>query len=345
MNFTALPVNVGDSFLLNVDDNYILVDGGKNESHVIDLLDKENIPNNHINLLVCTHYDSDNINGIIGILKSDKYSFDEIWFPEITGSLSYSIAKNKYKYFLHDLRFEENLLTKKDVEDDLPIPYEENNDPQLDLINYSVLKNFVDNRNYFHLNWFGSQNIDLLENLYSACSLVKNSLSSGANVRWFKFKNDVVDTVCGFNMIAKNAIETGITSYSTPNIFFQALTLTRINKESLVFMYVNGSQPNVLFTADSDLTFSKKKIQLKDQSIVTSPHHGAEANKGAYKKILGNDLYFVRSDQSQIKRPCPEYTSQKNRYCTICRNKGPKQKVTLSYSQNVMTTSAKACSC
>ena len=48
MKFTALPVNVGDSFLLQVENKVILVDGGMNKSHIIKLLRNENIKDNHI---------------------------------------------------------------------------------------------------------------------------------------------------------------------------------------------------------------------------------------------------------------------------------------------------------
>lgn len=95
MKLTALPVNVGDSFLLRDEDKIILVDGGMNKTHILNLLRKEQIPNDHIDLLVCTHYDADHINGIIGILKSQKFTFKEIWLPEILGSIGYTLSKKQ----------------------------------------------------------------------------------------------------------------------------------------------------------------------------------------------------------------------------------------------------------
>jgi beta-lactamase superfamily II metal-dependent hydrolase len=60
MKFTALPVKVGDAFLLETTEKHtILVDGGMNQSHIIQLLNNPHIKNNHITLLVCTHYDAD----------------------------------------------------------------------------------------------------------------------------------------------------------------------------------------------------------------------------------------------------------------------------------------------
>lgn len=103
MTFSALPVNVGDSFLLRDDNKIILVDGGMNQQHIVQLLQHEQIPDNHIDLLVCTHYDADHINGIIGILKSQKFTFKEIWLPEILGSIGYTLSK-KIRELFKDLR-------------------------------------------------------------------------------------------------------------------------------------------------------------------------------------------------------------------------------------------------
>jgi len=94
MRFTALPVNVGDAFLLRSSYGTTLVDGGQNRKHILTLLKQEAPINNHINLLVCTHYDADHVNGIRGVLESGDYTFDEIWLPEILGSLAYTISED-----------------------------------------------------------------------------------------------------------------------------------------------------------------------------------------------------------------------------------------------------------
>jgi hypothetical protein len=54
----------------------------------------------------------------------------------------------------------------------------------------------------------------------------------------------------------------------------------------------------------------------------------------------------VRSDNSQVKRPGNGYcTQQKNKYCTICRNKTQKQKVELVLNNGVFSTKANICIC
>ena len=118
MIFTALPVTVGDAFLLRSPLGTILVDAGKNRKHILQLLEKEGLPKNHINLLVCTHYDADHIQGLLGILESNKFTFDEIWLPEVLGSLSYTISEDLWAILkaLRDLKPEGAETLKKEAE-------------------------------------------------------------------------------------------------------------------------------------------------------------------------------------------------------------------------------------
>ena len=123
------------------------------------------------------------------------------------------------------------------------------------------------------------------------------------------------------------------------------LQLTTINKESLVFCYENEENPNVLFCADSDLSFTTTKLNLKNNSIVTAPHHGSNDNNAAYSNILGKDLMFVRSDRSQSKRPGAGYMAQNEKYCTICRKMGPKKEVVIKYTNNGIIKPQNKCNC
>jgi len=123
MKFIALPVKVGDSFLLKDENKIILIDGGMNKKHIVKLLNQEGI--HHIDLLVCTHYDADHINGIIGILKSNKFTFKELWLPEILGSISYTLSKKitelfkylrKNKVIFNDSEYESIFTLQQDYE-------------------------------------------------------------------------------------------------------------------------------------------------------------------------------------------------------------------------------------
>jgi len=348
MNFTALPVNVGDSFLLHCNEKYILVDGGMNKNHIITLLNKERIPDRHIHYLICTHYDIDHANGIIGILKSGKYTFDELWLPEIFGSIGYTISEKledilvfwRKNYHKIDELLE---LLNEDITN-----LEINNHAELQVnsfekLNSKVLENILLNFTNRYLRYFciyyffgpTSINLKMINSFYKICLLLTNALHSSAYIRWFKYMDSLQHSRCPNSLYAENAVETAITIYS-PEIFMKMLWLTTINKHSLVFLFEedNSCFPNVLFTADSDLHFYSQQKILKDFSIVTAPHHGSESNSLAYSKIDGNNLIFVRSDRSQLRRPGPSYLKQAKRYCTICRNRGPKQKIVIKFSNS-----------
>ncbi len=349
MKFTALPVKVGDSFLLHCNGKYILVDGGMNQKHIITLLNKERIPNKHIHYIICTHYDIDHANGIIGILRSGKYTFDELWLPEVFGSIGYTISE-RLKDILDFWRKNYYEIDESLHEDISNLEINNHTEPivnSFEKLNIAVLENILlefSNRCLRYI-WPGfifpsfafptSINIRMANSLYKICLLLTNALHSGGYIRWFQYIGNFQHFPCPNNIYAENAIETAITIYS-PQVFMKMLRLTTINKYSLVFVFEddNSCFPNVLFTADSDLHFYNQPKRLKDFSIVTAPHHGSEENSLAYSKINGNNLIFVRSDRSQLKRPGPSYLRQTNRYCTICRNKGPKQKIVIEFSNN-----------
>jgi len=359
MKFIALPVNVGDSFLLKDEHNIILVDGGMDRQHIVKLLNQEHIK--HIDVLVCTHYDADHINGIIGILKSNKFTFKELWLPEILGSIGYTLSKkitelfkylrnNKviFDYFEYESIFK---LQKEHKAYENEIIYNSKSNYSIENfedIDIQVLNNFFDTF-FWNPELLWSDNYyKMMLTLRSIVLLIRNSLCSGAYIRWFKY-NEYTHRNYGFNLYSENAIQTDITIYEPEKFFLilYHLSLSNINKYSLVFMYDKDDLPNVLFSADSDLDFYSQPVKLKDNSIVTAPHHGSAHNNKAYDKILGNRLIFVRSDRSQLKRPGGGYLKQKRRYCTICRNWTPKQKVELIYdkTKSDFITNSKPCKC
>lgn len=356
MKFTALPVTVGDAFLLRDDNKLILVDGGMSKSRIVKLLNQEKIPNNHIDLLVCTHYDADHINGIIGILKSQKFTFKEIWLPEILGSIGYTLSKN-ISELLEDLRnnrfsleknsyFDNFIFSKRDCTEIHKDSMENNSFEDID---NNVLNNFIKYWHYdvfWHIYGYSEKSLAMSLTLKAIASLISSSLNSGAYIRWFNYSGNTHNTY-GYNLYNENAIQTDITIFDSKT-FFSALSLislSNINKYSLVYKYEKENVPDVLFSADSDLHFYSSSVVLKDNSIVTAPHHGSATNNSAYQKISGNNLFYVRSDRGQQARPGQEFLKQSQKYCTICRNNTPKQKVELLYNGTTFVTSAKQCTC
>lgn len=360
MKFSALPVNVGDAFLLRSPFGTALVDAGQNKRHILKLLKQERFTKNHINLLVCTHYDADHIKGILGILESDGYTFDEIWLPEVLGSLSYTVSEALMDILKRlrelDSQGAANLIRKArdSFKPETPFPIPE--DPPVKTANLDTLKDYLTlSLHSEHLFWWMVRVWDwlspsalpaqaMLANLSAAITAVSSSLSSGAHVRWFKYSQSLTNTSYGFGMSAMNSTETAVTLYS-PDVFLEQLYLTTINVESLVFRFSCEEHPDVLFCADSDLSFTSAPIQLKDKSVVTVPHHGSGSCDAAYGFIKGSGLIYVRSDRSQTKRPGSGFLRQNRRYCTICRNVGPKQKVEVSYTGGSPTVQGKRCKC
>lgn len=348
MKFKALPVNVGDSFYLKTEKYNILVDGGMNKKHIVQLLKKEKIPNNHFDVLICTHYDADHINGILGILNSNQFSFKELWLPEIFGSIGYNISKNLLpvleelkninlktlnKIFTQEQFYETNL---QDIE---------NSYEKIDFQALAQIKDLFDKQPFYSLYFSDNLSIAHFTNLYKIIDCLILSYSSGSHIRWFKYKKSLINKLINFNLYAQNCTQTSITLYSPKKVLY-LLHLSTINKNSLVFKYHEKHKPEILFTGDSDLSFcGTSTIQLQDESIVTAPHHGSSSNNPAYSKIIGNNLVFVRSDRSQIKRPGKGYLSQKMKYCTICRNKTPKQSIELTLKSKSFYTKAKQCKC
>ena len=161
----------------------------------------------------------------------------------------------------------------------------------------------------------------MLANLASAIAVTSALVSSGVTVRWLKYSGSLTRHKYGFGMTALNSTETRMTCYS-PDVFLQQLYLTAINVRSLVFKFSDGGHPEILFCADSNLSFTAKTqpITLIANSLVTAPHHGAATCDEAYDCIAGSDLIYVRSDEGRAGNPGKDgFLKQANRYCTICR--------------------------
>lgn len=78
--FIALPVNQGDAFYAEInEDCKVLVDGGKNKQALPDLF-RQYTKSDGVNVLVCTHNDADHANGVVGFLESGLRA-DELWLP------------------------------------------------------------------------------------------------------------------------------------------------------------------------------------------------------------------------------------------------------------------------
>lgn len=163
---------------------------------------------------------------------------------------------------------------------------------------------------------------------------------NGCTIRWFKYERGrpASGGIPGF-LVPVNAREVARLPVrrlpiSTRLLF--SLALSMINRESLVFLSEGTVKtPPVLFTADSNLDFGHA-IPWRDGMIITTPHHGSEANKKVYIRHAveggGISAIWVRSDCRSRSRPGLSFLNlpRENRVCTLCRGATePRQDVKL----------------
>lgn len=73
MEFIALPVKNGDSFLLKDKNFNLLVDGGNGQTRIINYIKKYT---DNLNVVICTHYDEDHIKGLLNLFSEVIYYGD-----------------------------------------------------------------------------------------------------------------------------------------------------------------------------------------------------------------------------------------------------------------------------
>jgi hypothetical protein len=174
-------------------------------------------------------------------------------------------------------------------------------------------------------------------------------------VRWFEFDTSAPSG----GVPALQPVNAREISIFRPGVgrLLEFLALTVSNKESLVFWSPPAEHhPGVLFTADSDLANAVIPPGL-DNAIVTSPHHGSEANSNAYSAVAAamngsSPITWVRSDGRYKSRPGSSYLNlTSRRLCTLCRRPtgSPTTKQTVHlYSRGGVWTrhgSSQVCSC
>lgn len=100
--FMALGVGRGDAFFLQKGSNTFLIDGGSSVNGFANLF--QNVTKqDDVDVVVCTHNDSDHANGILGFLLSGLRC-KEVWLP---GSWMHLLED----LLLHPERFAEELVS------------------------------------------------------------------------------------------------------------------------------------------------------------------------------------------------------------------------------------------
>ncbi len=170
----------------------------------------------------------------------------------------------------------------------------------------------------------------------------------GIPVRWFEHSSKPDGGLDWLQPL--DARQAGVVRPIAPNRLLVYLALTIHNRESLVFWapppFAAGG---VLFTSDSDL--SGVQLPSMGRPIVTAPHHGSAANKVVYNLVARSCSRYplwVRSDGKFSGRPCQEYLSQSERFCTLCRGQNqPKQPIVFFACHHgwICDTGVQPCGC
>lgn len=188
----------------------------------------------------------------------------------------------------------------------------------------------VDERSWTH--WWPRHFSDSRWQIWADClnaaerirRIAKGARDVGARVRWFDYAEF---RSCGAPQGGTVGLLEPVNSVEiSPKIAkrrltaFDFLRLSVANAESLVFHAPDGSEPAVLFCADSDLLF---EVPVRAGALVTAPHHGSESNSAAYGVVgkVAPQVTWVRSDGRFQKRPGSTFRQQQQIYCTRCRGK------------------------
>jgi len=102
--FIALPVGRGDAFYLEKEGFHILVDGGQSAIRISGLLNKYALPEK-LDVLVCTHNDSDHANGVQGLLENWEGKIEEVWIPGSWASQFKTMLRDP-NHFWHEIYYE-----------------------------------------------------------------------------------------------------------------------------------------------------------------------------------------------------------------------------------------------
>lgn len=358
--FIAIGVRQGDAFFVEKDDRRMLVDGG-GSLRTFPMQFTKVTSKNYVDVLVCTHNDSDHARGVLGFLKRGLIA-REVWLPASWMDRLSDLVSNPESFWkelvaeieklenrVEDLGSLGEMYAMMPVEGEGPLV--EENVENLMKVFQDTLQTYPSSAFQLYKRVFKSWLLDkryrLMIEAVKASNLIREivlaAFRSGSFIRWYDYVGNTKHSkqsggISDF-LVPVNAVEvTKIRRRKKSALEYVALT--RVNKQSLVFVSPRDDvNLGVLFTADSDLSFYQA-IPWHDQMIITSPHHGSEDNCYAYNRVIREtqgrlNVVWVRSDRRLSCRPGKSYLAVSgDKYCTVCRcSKLPTQNVRLSFSK------------
>lgn len=377
--FVSIGVNQGDAFYLERSEVKILIDGGKARLGFPIQFEKT-IGTQVLDVVVCTHADADHINGLLGIFETG-FKVKEIWLPGKWTSRLKDLLINQ-EHFIEELIVEirkidmpdaKNLEELTESQNFSEINMENYEDDEINLnievinkaieeasVNSDLFDNILGERLLFHTMIHYGIHVNQYKLFFDAIETAKKirdlailAYHSGSKIRWFEFQN--TGSASGGEDYLKPVNSTEIFNISKPLSALLYLYVSKANKESLVFYSPSKDKSNcVLFSADSDFSFQQPLPKLKNNLIITAPHHGSEHNLNAYTRLnsggyITPNTIIVRSDGKFKKRPGTSYlNSISKKICTLCRNpNSQKQDVIFNFSSSkwVLQNSLVWCKC
>lgn len=350
--FIALNVGSGDAFYLERRDERgefsCLVDGGRRKNFVDRFRKVTKRQQVEVEVVVCTHNDSDHVDGLIDFFKNGGKA-KECWLPATWMQPLQMMLKDP------DLAFKQ--LCFADYSEQIPETEDRRDDKEIsaEWLNME-LKKRVDSQHFDEFYPFfpivvvfisersdedvpiEAEDIPVIETATiradNILCLATAATRRGAEIRWFypdEKPQPIEEAHPNLHLI--NASEVPVIP-TISRAFPDLLYLTVKNAYSLVLYSPAGDGPDVLFSADSGFGSPRRQRPpvfhppVGKNMLVTAPHHGSKdcENEEAYHRLKDSDssnfqtLTWVRSGLYQEgKLPGKKYLDQHRRFCTNCR--------------------------
>lgn len=351
-----------------------MVDGGHASSSLAPALMKQlGAETVHLDVVICTHNDDDHAGGLIDLADHTGITISEFWLPGSWSDVVKDVVDQTalfYKELVKEatdknaerlrglssdddqevdrelakltsnIRIPDDQATSKGAANlDLHPWPQFNNRSEATKAKRAITKQSRDPV-------ISKRAKDLIEAAEKIRKIALSAYSNNVPVRWFDYLAYSRDRKAAGgdpNLRPVNAKELVHPPSVSPFVEFRRfVTLSRVNRESLVFISTgDDAHVDVLFCGDSPLgdekgfnnsflTGMKTRVPL----IATAPHHGAEANKVAYKHIdaFADVAFWVRSGgKSHHPGSTFRHLPAAQRTCTHCPHKGlPHQSVVIT---------------
>lgn len=318
--FVAIPVGRGDAFFFECGGFSGLIDGGGSKLKFPTMF-QSCLNRAAVNVLVCTHNDSDHANGIIGFLESEL-ECDEIWLPALWESKLDDLI-NKPCSFFQELAEDVGTLpitnvleqnsARRSILESLGDLFARKQDSELEMklkpyvgegrvlpaVVQEEIELIIKWRDWMKTKTFFKKSdtvlVDpgqlaqyrLFAQAIKAAGRIDAIFRAARNrkipIRWFQYSEQNASGGRSGQLEPLNAVEVFQGPRNIRSLVYLALSVA--NQQSLVFCSPSRKNwPGVVLSSDSDLRFGGQ-IPWNRRMLATAPHHGAESNAPAYGRF------------------------------------------------------------